>query len=143
MSFVKNNNGLFKMMFSKQSTIILSVFVIFSSVRLINCADPDPADVTAKPSGSDAASNVDANNPKPDQAVNIVPKPTTTQQSSTTPMNGFSRNTFCHMISMPFNACRTFFGDAIRSFWKSFLKVKDNIISIYRRPVTTVNNVGG
>lgn len=76
------------------------------------------------------------------QAVNIVVKPTTTQQSSTAPKKGDNHNFFRNMICMPYNACRTFLGDKIKSFWQSFLKFRENLISIYRPPVTAVNNVG-
>ncbi|XP_060877962.1 uncharacterized protein LOC132950489 [Metopolophium dirhodum] len=140
------------MMFSKHyKAIISSLFITIFLVQLINCAEPDSAaptdlDAAAKPNESDATSNAGANNPKPAQptpAVNIVTKPTTTQQSSTTSKKGVSYNFFCNMICTPFNACRTFLGDAIRSFWKSFLKVRENIISIqYRPPAIAVNNVG-
>ncbi|XP_029343334.1 uncharacterized protein LOC100570990 [Acyrthosiphon pisum] len=139
------------MMFSKHKAIISSLFVTISLVKLINCADPDPAaptdlaDAAVKPNESDAASNSGTNNPKPappTPAVNIVTKPTTTQQSSTTSKKGFSHNFFCNMICTPFNACRTFLGDTIRSFWQSLLKVRESIISIYRPPVTPIKNVG-
>ncbi|CAI6347486.1 unnamed protein product [Macrosiphum euphorbiae] len=140
------------MLFSKHKAIISSLFVTSFLVQLINCADPDPAaptdlsasaDAPAKPNESDVTSN--AGNPKPAQptpAVNIVTKPTTAQQSTTTSKNGISHNFFCNMICKPYNACRTFLGDAIRSFWESFLKVRENIISKYKSPVTAVNNVG-
>ncbi|KAL4097744.1 hypothetical protein QTP88_022466 [Uroleucon formosanum] len=135
------------MMFSKHKAIIISsLFVTISLVQLINCADPDPAtptDGAAKIKESDAASNISANNPKPAQttpAVNIVAKPTTTQQSSTAPKKSDNHNFFRNMICMPYNACRTFLGDKIKSFWQSFLKFRENLISIYRPPVTTVNN---
>uniref|UniRef100_A0A2S2PKG3 Uncharacterized protein n=1 Tax=Schizaphis graminum TaxID=13262 RepID=A0A2S2PKG3_SCHGA len=133
------------MMFYKQNTIILSFIVIFSLVKLINSADPDvavPADST-KPDSS--VSNDGANKPaepaKIEQPtpVNIATTPISTQQSSATQNQ---KSTFCKMICMPLQACKTFFGDTFKIIWTSILKAKDKIISIYKPSTTTVNNVG-
>ncbi|KAF0761073.1 Uncharacterized protein FWK35_00007574 [Aphis craccivora] len=129
------------MMFFTQNTIILSVIAIFSLAQLITCADPEPASVPADPTKPASVSNGGSNIPEPAKIaqpspINIVTKPTSTQQSLTTPNK---ENLLCKIIFAPL----TFFKETVKSIWKSLLMARDNIISIYRPPVRTVNNVVG
>ncbi|CAH1724096.1 uncharacterized protein LOC114131323 [Aphis gossypii] len=129
------------MMFSTQNTIILSVVAIFYLAQLITCADPEPASVPEDPTKSGTVSNGGSNTSEPAKIaqpspINIATTPTSTQQSSATPNK---ESVLCKIICTPL----ILFKEAVKSIWKGLLMAKDNIISIYRAPVRTVNNVAG
>ncbi|XP_025205457.1 uncharacterized protein LOC112601850 [Melanaphis sacchari] len=127
------------MIFSKQNTIIFSFIVIFSLVQFRNCEDPDSKVLVDSVSNGGSNKQEPANTAQPTQ-INIETTSNSIQQPSATPNK---KNLFCKFIRTPFNACKMVFEDTIKSIRNNLLKVKNNIISMYRPPVTTVNNVVG